>query len=219
MTVFGERVTAAQRAQLAARRAKLDSGARHLGWKVALGIPGADEVVGEAPLFGYLTSASALPPGAAFPGHGMRRLQIDCELAVELGRDPNTSSAEAVAEAIGGVASALEICDIGRPPGDFDEIVAENVFHRAIIFGPFASADDRSLPGRVWVNGQLVAQAPGTDPLPRLAGLARLLLAVGEGLRAGDRIICGAICSVHPDPGDEVELEVGDLGRLKVAIV
>jgi len=44
---------------------------------------------------------------------------------------------------------------------------------------------------------------------PRALAIARLLEAVGERPRRGERIICGAICSGLLDPGGEVEVTVG----------
>src|SRR3954449_2179268 len=58
MCEMNRRVLAAQRAQLLARDVTLDFGATHVGWKVALGIPGADRLIGQRPVFGYLTSAT-----------------------------------------------------------------------------------------------------------------------------------------------------------------
>jgi hypothetical protein len=54
--------------------------------------------------------------------------------------------------------------------------------------------------------------------LDRLLGVGRLLEAAGEGLCAGDRIICGSICGGLLARGDEVEVEVGDLSALRVTI-
>jgi len=57
------RVPLALQAQLRGRRAELDSGAAHVGWKVGLHIAEVEEVMGPEPVFGYLTSATRLEPG------------------------------------------------------------------------------------------------------------------------------------------------------------
>jgi 2-keto-4-pentenoate hydratase len=222
MSDFHTRVLAAQRAQLEARRAVLDAGATHIGWKVGLDIPGAEELVGDAPTFGYLTSASLFQSGTVFAAEGIRELQVDCELAVTLGHDLLASGdRDDVTHSIGGLATGLELCDVGRPPDDFDSIVAANIFHRAFALGPSRPpppSSETSFDGRVWVNDKLQHKATSAAVLDRILGVARLLEAVGECLRAGDRVICGAICGGPLAVGDEVEVEVGDLGRLRVTI-
>jgi 2-keto-4-pentenoate hydratase len=221
MSAFHPRVLAAQRAQLAARQAVLDAGAAAVGWKVGLGIPGAEALVGSEPVFGYLTSASRLRPGTSFDAGEVRKLQVDCELALELGRDVTGSADDAaVRHAIAGVGTALELCDVARPPDDFDSIVAENVFHRAFALGPARRPSSPAMPfvGRVWVNGELRYEAATNGMVERIIGIARLLQAVGERLRAGDWIICGAICGGLVERGVELEVEVGSLGRVRVRI-
>jgi hypothetical protein len=46
----------------------------------------------------------------------------------------------------------------------------------------------------------------------RIAG--RLLAAVGEQLQASDRIIAGSILQVPVEPGDDVVVDLGELGRV-----
>ena len=217
---FDARVLSAHRAQLDARRTALAGGTKHVGWKVALDIPGAAELLGDEPAFGYLTSASRFESGDVFAPHGIRTLQVDCELAVELGRDvASTAGSEGLRRAITGVSTGIELCDVGRPPDDFDSIVAANVFHRGFASGPAAPpSDELAYAGCVRINGQLRHRGTTADVLDRLLGIGRLLEAAGDGLCAGDRIICGAICGGLLAFGDEVEVEVDDLGALRVTI-
>jgi 2-keto-4-pentenoate hydratase len=220
MSGFHPRVIAALQAQLAARDAVLAAGASHVGWKVALGIDGAAGLVGAEPLFGYLTTATLLESGACFEPSGIRKLQVDCELAVELGSDVVAGDgAGAVEQAVAGVATALELCEIAYPSNAFDTIVAENVLHRALVLGTFVPASPQAeRAGRIHVNGQLRHESVVEDVLSRIFGIARLLEAVGQGLRAGDRIICGSICSGLPVRGDEVEVQVAGLAGVGISI-
>jgi 2-keto-4-pentenoate hydratase len=49
--------------------------------------------------------------------------------------------------------------------------------------------------------------------------VARLLAAAGEHLREGDRIIGGSLTPQVPvEPGDEVGVDLGRLGRLNVRV-
>ena len=62
------RVLAATRAQLDARRALLDAGARHVGWKIALGIAEVEALAGSEPALGHITTATLVEPGGTFAG-------------------------------------------------------------------------------------------------------------------------------------------------------
>jgi 2-keto-4-pentenoate hydratase len=73
--------------------------------------------------------------------------------------------------------------------------------------------------GRVSVNGELRHEGVAEDPCRRILAVALLLERAGEGLRAGDWIICGAICSAMLDRGDDVAVAVGDLGVVRVSVV
>lgn len=75
MGEFAESVISAHRTQLDARRAILDAGARHVGWKVALGLPGAEELLGEAPAFvTAVVRIAQLLLAVGEPAHGGDRI-------------------------------------------------------------------------------------------------------------------------------------------------
>ena len=107
------RVPLALQAQLHARGAELDSGAARVGWKVGLHIAEVEEVMGNEPVFGYLTSATRLEPGSTFHRRGVRALRAESEVAVELDRDVrSTDDPETVRTAVAGLAAALELVDV-----------------------------------------------------------------------------------------------------------
>jgi 2-keto-4-pentenoate hydratase len=190
---------AALRAQLARRRALLDAGARHVGWKVG----GDIEEVGD-PVFGYLTSATLIAPGAPCDVSGARALRAETELLLEVlpGDDVRY-----------GV--ALELVDVARPPHDPAEIIAGNVFHLAAALG----AERASAPGgeaRMWVDGSLAEAQPVTTDVPAvLARLRSQLTAAGEQLRPGDLILSGSLCHVPVAPGARLAAEIDGLGRIE----
>src|SRR3954447_24226556 len=127
MTAVDPRVAAATRTQLAAWRAALDAGARRVGWKVALGIGEIEALTGSEPALGHLTTATLLEPGGAYRGaRADRELRAETELAIEVG----------AAGGAPGPAFALELADRAPPPDSLEPIVAANVFHRAVAFGP-----------------------------------------------------------------------------------
>jgi 2-keto-4-pentenoate hydratase/2-oxohepta-3-ene-1,7-dioic acid hydratase in catechol pathway len=93
------------------------------------------------------------------------------------------------------------------------------VLHRALVFGTFmpeSLSEERV--GRIRVNGELRREGEVEDVPRRILGIAKLLEAVGLGLRAGDRIICGSICSALPAHGDELQVEASGLGALAITI-
>jgi 2-keto-4-pentenoate hydratase len=201
--------------QLESRRAALERGARHIGWKLGVG---ERERVGDGPVIGYLTTATELAPGAAYRAGGAQ-LHADAEIALELARDvlPGATAA-AVRGAIGGFGTALELVDLGGEERGA-AVVAANVFHRAFALGPL----DRSLPadveGRLIVAGRPRAAAPAEADIPALvSAVANLLGAVGEQLRAGDRLITGSVVQVPVAVGEEVTADLGPLGRVRLTI-
>jgi 2-keto-4-pentenoate hydratase len=200
------------REQLERRRELLDRGASHVGWKIGLNIPEVQQQLGiEEPVLGHLTSETVLADGDAFDASASEKLMAEPEVAIELGEG----------ESIAGLAPAIELVDTGRPPrGEGVEgIVADNIFHSAVLLG--ASADGPPTRATVKVNGEERASADFSDDLEEVVAVAgRRLAEAGESLRAGDRIIAGSITpQVGPlAPGDELEVEVAGLGRLRVTI-
>jgi 2-oxo-3-hexenedioate decarboxylase len=216
------RARLALRAQLRARRTALDSGATRVGWKVGLNIAKVKEVMGDEPIPGYLTSATRLGPGGAFHARSVRALRAESEVAVELGRDVRpTDDPEAVRAAVAGLATALELVDVEPPVDSFEGVVADNVYHRAFALGPTRqAAPGTPLTSTLRVNGKVQASgATSEDFAAKLLAIARLLDAVGEGLRAGDRIIAGSLTHVPVGAGDTVEVAIDPLGSLAVEIV
>ena len=215
------RLAAALEEQLGRRRAVLAQGADHIGWKIGGSIPEVDGVTGGRPAVGYLTSSSLLPAGGAYLSQEDPALHADTEVVVELASDvePACDVTEAAA-AIGGLGVGLELVDLSRPPSDLEGIAAANVFHRAVAFGPVASiARPLDAEARSVVNGHVRAagRARG-DHGETVQTVARLLGALGERLRRGDRILTGSVTQVPVGPGDEVLAEIEGLGSVVVTI-
>src|SRR4051794_41870156 len=68
MTHVDPTIAAGLAAQLAARRAALDAGARRVGWKLAYDIAEIEALAGDEPVVGHLTSATLLASGATYGG-------------------------------------------------------------------------------------------------------------------------------------------------------
>ena len=200
MSDVDPRLVSALRRQLAARPAD----ATRVGWKYG---SGDGERIGDEIAVGHLTSAATLEDGATYRGGG-RDLHADAELAVEIGTD-------------GGIArygAALELVDLAGDDSP-EEVVATNVWHRAVAFGPFVDSLPTGLEGALLVNGERrdAGWVP-TDSAQRAAAVSRVLRAAGERLEAGDRLITGLIVNTPVASGDEVVADLGLLGRVGLRI-
>jgi hypothetical protein len=193
-------LTAALREQAAQR----PPGARRVGWKIGAGE--RESIRGDIAI-GHLTSATVLEPGSTYRGGGAD-LHADAEVALELGEE----------QTIAGYGVALEIVDLGV--GDTPAaVVAANVFHRAVAFGPLRPTLSEGLRAGLVVNGELRASGPaGGDFAGKVRGVARLLRAIDERLRSGDRIITGSVVQVAIESGDVVVAELGGLDRVGLSI-
>jgi 2-keto-4-pentenoate hydratase len=202
-------VTAAVSAQLQAWRAALGDGAGRVGWKVAHDIAEIEDVAGDQPVIGHLTTASLVEDGGRHSAAGARKLRAETELVLEIGDELTIAS----------FAVALELVDVARPPDDLEGIVAANAFHRALALGPAQRGLAEKPEGRALVNGEL--RQTGTareDHTTLVQTVARQLDAVGERLRPGDRILTGSITHVPVRVRDVVTAEIDGLGGVEVEI-
>jgi 2-keto-4-pentenoate hydratase len=151
-----------------------------------------------------------LGPGGVYPGADAADLRVDAEVALEVGADARPSR----------FGAALELVDVHRPPGEFESIVAGNIWHRAFVLGRLRTAPpDDGMVATVYVNGELRGSAPVGNEFAAAAPIAdRLLAAVSERLESGDRIIAGSLVHVPVAPGDEIVVDLGSLGRTSATI-
>lgn len=213
-----ERVARGLARQAELRRERLAAGADPVGWKIGFNLAAVRERLGLAePVIGFLASDGLIEPGATYPAGFL----AEFEVAIHVGADvaPGATRDEAAA-AIAALGAAIEMVDPPDLGQGLEEIVAANVFHRAVAFGePAAGADLGGVRARIMVNGGERAthdarEATG-DPGAIVAHVAMLAAACGERLRAGERIIAGAMLPLVPgEPGDRVELDLGPLGHV-----
>jgi 2-keto-4-pentenoate hydratase len=205
-------VPAATSAMLERRREVLAEGAEPIGWKVGFNLPAVQEKLGiEAPLAGFLSTAGLVADGATLPLDG-RPTVVEQEVAVEIGEDGRTIVA---------LLPALEVADPPDITWSVERILAGNIFHRAVAFGPRV---ETAAPGAalILVNGEEHERVPAERTAAHLeamvAAVGDRLDAAGERLRRGDRIITGVLC---PPPtvkaGDVVRLELESLGAVELA--
>jgi len=140
---------------------------------------------------------------------------------VELGSDIDAGATLADVEAaIAGFGVAIELVDLGPVAGGSWGIVAANVFHCAFALGPVQHPRPGvKTEGSLVVNGEVHATAPAAEGyLELVRAVAVVLDAMGERLRAGDRLITGSVVQVPLQPGDEVLADLGALGRVQLSI-
>ena len=199
-------------ALLARRREQVAQGARPIGWKIGFNVPAIQERLGlDRPLAGFLSTDGLLEDGATWSLGDGGEVVVESEVAVELGDD---------ARSIAALLPALELADPPDLEQDVETILAGNIFHRAVAFGPHAES---ATPGaaRILVNGEeqhaIAAEAAGARLEEMVGVVAERLAATGERLAPGDRIITGVLAPPYPaQPGDTVRLELSELGAVEL---
>ena len=195
-------------ALLMRRREICAAGAEAIGWKIGFNVPAIQARLGlDAPLAGFLTTDSVIE-GSWDEGYPV---MVESEVAVEIGED---------GRCIAALLPALEITDPPDLEIELEQILAVNIFHRAVAFGPRAEAQ---APGaaRILVNGEeqhaLSADETGARLEEMVEVVAKRLADAGEELRPGDRIITGVLAPPHEaSEGDTVRLELESVGSVEL---
>ena len=170
---------------------------------------------------------------AELPHDRFRRIGVECEIAVRLGRDlpasggPHTQ--DTVASAIDAAMAAIELVDdryVNYRDLDVWTLTADDFFHAGAVFGPKVTAvpDLASVAGHMTVNGAVIGQGTGAHvlghPLTAVAWLADTMARHGDGLKAGQIILTGSVVETHwPERGDTVVASLGGLGEAQVRFV
>jgi 2-keto-4-pentenoate hydratase len=202
-------------ALLMRRREILARQAQPVGWKVGFNVPEIQEKLGiDAPLAGFLTTNGLLEDGAEWSLGSEGEVIVESEVAVELGDD---------ARSIVALLPALELADPPDLSQDVDTILAGNIFHRAVAFGPRVETDAPGA-GRILVNGQVQheidAERAGANLEAMVEAVAARLEAADERLSPGERIITGVLAPPHrAEAGDVVRLELEALGAVELRFI
>jgi 2-keto-4-pentenoate hydratase len=197
-------------ALLIRRREILAQGAEPLGWKVGFNLPEFQRKLGiDAPLAGFLTTDGLLEDGAEWSLSDRGEVVVESEVAVEIGDDGRS------------IAALLPALELANPPDldqDVETILAGNIFHRAVAFGP--RVETRAPGGaRILVGGEVRHEVDdaGARLEEMVDAVASRLAEVDEELRAGDRIITGVLAPPHKaEPGDTVRLELSKVGGVEL---
>jgi 2-keto-4-pentenoate hydratase len=221
--VTDARVDAGMRAQLALLR---ERDAAPIGWKAGMNAPEPRKKLGlTRPLVGFLTDATLVPSGGSVAVGGWTAPRLEPEIAMRVGADvPGGASRDAVAAAVDAVAPAIELVDPTGPGDDVEEILAQNIFHRAVVLGAW---DAERAGGRLDgvaldVEGRVSRADPTAvlgDLVDVVRGVADALADAGETLRAGQFVICGSVVpAIEVAPGDGITCRFTGLGDVAVSL-
>jgi 2-keto-4-pentenoate hydratase len=190
-------------AMLTRRREILTQGAQPIGWKVGFNVPEIQRKLGiDAPLAGFLTTDSLIEgEWDEYP------VVVESEVAVEIGDDGRSIVA---------LMPALELADPPDLDLEIEQILAGNIFHRAVAFGPRVETTEAGS-GRILVNGEEQHSVKSEGLEQMVEAVAARLEAAGEELQPGDRIITGVLAPPHEaQAGDTVRLELEALGSVEL---
>lgn len=215
------------RRMLANRSEHLARGERVIGWKLGFGTPSWLEKFGlDGPLVGFLPEPRRHRSGATVSCREWVNPVAEPEIAVYLGRDVDDPGR--AADSISGLGPAIELADVHPPPEDIGDVLAGNIFHRAVILGePDPTRTDGSVAGLRARVSRDSSELADTSDLESLTGeivsilghAAVLLGSVGEALRAGDVVIMGSVVPPIPiRPGDEITFELAPLPPISVQV-
>jgi 2-keto-4-pentenoate hydratase len=199
-------------ALLSRRRLILARGAEPVGWKIGFNLPEFQERLGiDGPLAGFLTTNSLLEDGAEWSLGREGDVVVESEVAVELGDD---------ARSIVALLPALELADPPDLEQDVETILAGNIFHRGVAFGPRVETEAPG-PARILVNGEeqhaVDAERARGHLEEMVEAVAGRLAVADEQLQPGDRIITGVLAPPHrAQPGDTVRLELEGVGGVEL---
>lgn len=202
-------------------------GERMIGWKLAFGAPDRLEKFRlTGPVIGFLPESNLRPSGATISCLGWVSPVAEPEIAVYLGSD--VEHPDRVAESIIGLGPAIELADVDPPPEDIEQVLAGNIFHRAVVLGARdmsrIGGDVTGLSARITRNESAIATPEDLEALTGnivsiLGHVAGLLLAGGARLRAGEAVIAGSVVPPIPvRPGDEITFELVPIAQISVNV-
>lgn len=220
----------AYRIQAEIRRRKLARGGRVVGLKAGLTSHAKMRQMGvEAPVFGFLSDAFAVPDGGEVKVSGLIHPKVEPEIALVTRaplRGPGCHVA-AVLAASDLVLAGLEVIDSRYRDFKFDlpSVVADNCSSARFVVGGRGTRpqglDLRTLGVILEKNGEIVGIAAGAavlgHPAAAVAALANHLAARGEEVPAGTLVLTGGVTEAVPvKAGDHVAVRVQHLGSVSL---
>ena len=208
-------------------RVWLAEGRRISGRKIGLTAEAVQRQLGvDQPDFGVLFADMEVADGGALSAAHMIQPKAEAEVALVMGRDlmKLDATAEDVLAAAACAVAAIEVVDsrIKDWRISFADTVADNGSAAFYVLGqarkPLHGLDLRTCGMALEINGKVASLGAGVacmgHPLNAAAWLARTLAGLGEGLKAGDVILTGALGPMATiGAGDRVQATIGGLGE------
>ncbi|MBV9324317.1 MAG: fumarylacetoacetate hydrolase family protein [Chloroflexi bacterium] len=231
-TLQGLTVADAYAIQAAWLRRKLAANAALalVGRKVGLTARAMQEQLGvNEPDCGFLLNSMLVPNAGSIPRAELILPRVEPEIAFYLAEDlrgPDLTAAD-ILEATRAVAPALEIVDsrIADWKIKLQDTIADNGSSARAVIGAAVSFDRALDLAAVQVtlrrDGEVVGEGAGAavlgHPAEAVAWLANALAGFGEGLKANDVVLPGAMCaSVFANAGEVFEASYTGLGSVSV---
>lgn len=207
---------------------RTEAGQRIIGRKVGLTSRPMQEMLGvDEPDFGVLTDEMLVEDGDAIDLGRLVQPRVEAEIAFVMGQDltgPGVTTARALI-AIAGALPSIEIVDsrVADWKIKLVDTVADNASSGLLVTGgrvrPVAELDLRTLGVLISRNGEIIDSGAGAaalgNPARCVAWLANKLEEFGEGLKAGDIVLPGAVHKMVPvAPGDVFRAEFAHLGAV-----
>lgn len=211
-------------------RARVDAGATVIGAKLGLTSEAKQRQMNVSePLYGWLTDDMQIDTGAALDCHRFIQPRCEPEIAFLLGSDLSGAavSAAQVIAATALVFPAIDVLDSRYAGYKFTgpDVIADNSSSAGFTLGGTgvapAGLDLRLIGCAFERNGVLVGTAAGAavlgHPASSVAWMVRRMAARGQGLRAGQVVMSGALTeAVAVAPGDTVVARFDRLGTVEL---
>jgi 2-keto-4-pentenoate hydratase len=218
----------------AVQRACVDAwqrqGRRLAGHKIGLTSKAVQSQLGvDEPDFGTLFDDMVLLDGAVVAPGRVMQPRLEAEIAFRLGADlrGDDVTPEQVIAATDFVCPALEIC--GSRIADWniriEDTVADNASSALLVLSGSRSKPTLDALAKIEMamshNGQIVGAGRGDaclgNPALAVAWLAQTMTRLGDGLKAGDVIMSGALAKmVAAQPGSDFAADFGPFGSVSV---
>jgi 2-keto-4-pentenoate hydratase len=208
------------------------------GYKIALTTPVMQQMVGfHAPLAGAILARTIHSSPVTIRRTDYVRLGVECEIAVQLGRDLPAALApyrrDQIVDAVAAVIPAFELVDDRQ--ADYTQLaaqvltlIADNAWNAGIVLGSprrdWHTIDLADARGVMVINGTVVGEGHGRDamghPFEALLWLVNMLAQQGKSLTRGMIVMTGSIVATKfVNPGDTVGLSVDGLGEVQLSVI
>ncbi len=208
-----------------------------VGYKVALTAPVMQQMVGfHTPFAGTILTETVHRSPATIRRTDYMRLGIECEIAVQLGRDLPAVRApfgwSDIADAVAGVMAACELVD--DRAAEYSQlatlvlaIIADNAWNAGIVLGSpvrdWRPLDLAAARGKLVINSMAVGEGHGSDimghPFEALLWLVNMLARRRKSLTQGMIIMTGSMVATQfVNSGDVVSLVVDGLGEVRLNV-